>query len=124
MKLIHISAIILALAGLSMTPIFAAAPPPLTVAVQFAPNPPKRGPETITVRLKDSRSQPVNGATVTISTAMPAMSMTGPTVRAVPRGNGIYVTSMNLKFTTRWYFTVTAQAGGKRVKSVVQRDIR
>jgi len=114
---------VLAVSGTSMTPSFAAAPP-LMIAVQFAPNPPKRGPETITVRLQDAQSRPVNGAIVRISTAMPAMSMTGPTGRAVSRGNGTYVTAMNLTFTTRWYFTITAQFGGKIVKRVVQRDIK
>ncbi len=123
MKLTRIAAIILTLAGASATATFAA-PPPLIIAVQFAPSPPKRGSETITVRLRDARNQPVNGAMVHISTAMPAMSMIGPTARAIPKGNGMYVTSMNLKFMTRWYFTVTAQVGGKSVKMVVQRDIR
>jgi ABC-type Fe3+-hydroxamate transport system substrate-binding protein len=52
---------------------------PFSVATQFSPDPPKQGPETITITVKDAGGNPVKGATVKIVTKMPTMSISGPT---------------------------------------------
>jgi len=61
---------------------------------------------------------------VSIATSMPAMSMSGPTVRAISKGNGTYVAALNLNFATRWSFAAIAQAGGRTARRVVQQDVK
>jgi len=116
-------ALVAALA-LSMLPMFAGAASPLSATVSFSPNPPKQGTETIIVRLSDTSHRPVNGATVSISTAMPTMSMSGPTLQAAAKGNGRYEATTKLSFATRWVFTVTAKANGQTVRRTIQQDVK
>ncbi len=61
---------------------------------------------------------------MSIATSMPAMSMSGPTVRAISKGNGTYVAALNLNFATRWSFAAIAQAGGRTARRVVQQDVK
>jgi nitrogen fixation protein FixH len=124
MKLAFALAATLTLGSFQMLPAFAATPGTLSMAVQLSPSPAKQGTETLTVRLNDAQHRPVNGANVSIASSMPTMSMTGPTVRAASKGNGVYVATINLNFATRWAFTAVAQAGGKTVKRVLQVDVK
>jgi YtkA-like len=124
MKRAFIFVVALALTGLATPVALAATPGPPSMTVQFSPNPPKTGAETITVHLSDIHHRPVNGATVSIATSMPAMSMSGPTVRAISKGNGTYVAALKLNFATRWSFAAIAQAGGRTARRVVQQDVK
>ena len=83
------------------------------VTTRFLPDPPKKGAETITFSIKDTRGNPVKGATVSIATNMPAMSMVGPKLTANDNGDGTYAVQTNLNYATQWTFDVKIAAAGK-----------
>jgi len=85
---------------------------PLSVVLSFAPTPPVKGFDTLTVRVTDAGGNPVSGARVQITSKMPMMSMSGPTLIASDKGAGSYVVRGNLQYATTWVFNVTATAGG------------
>ena len=95
-----------------------------SVATQFAPDPPKQGPETITVTVKDASGNPVKGATVKISSTMPSMSMSGPNLTATDNGDGTYAAQTNLNYATQWVFNVAVSAGGKSGSVHVTEDVK
>ncbi len=97
---------------------------PFSVATQFSPEPPKQGPETITVTVKDASGTAIKGATVKIVTKMPTMSMTGPTLAATDNGDGTYAAQMNLNYATQWTFDVSVSAGGKSGIAHVTQDVK
>ena len=96
----------------------------LNVATTFAPDPPTQGPETITVTLTDASGAPVKGAAVRISSSMPAMSMTGPTVTGSDNGDGTYTAHMKLSYATSWKFAIAATVNGNKAASVVTKDVK
>jgi nitrogen fixation protein FixH len=95
-----------------------------SVATQFSPDPPKQGPQTITVTVKDASGNPVKGATVKIASTMPAMSMTGPTLTAIDNGDGTYASQTNLNYATQWVFDIAVSAGDKHETVHVTRDVK
>ncbi len=95
-----------------------------TISTQFSPDPPKQGPETITIRLEDAAGNPVKGASVSIVTSMPSMSMAGPTLTAGDNGDGTYSAQTNLNYATPWTFDVRAKAGTKTGHAVVEADVK
>jgi nitrogen fixation protein FixH len=95
-----------------------------SVATQFSPDPPKQGPETITVTVKDASGNPVKGAAVKIVTKMPTMSMTGPKLVATDNGDGTYAAQTNLNYATQWTFDVSISAGGKNAVAHVTQDVK
>jgi nitrogen fixation protein FixH len=95
-----------------------------SIATQFAPDPPKQGPETITVTVKDASGNAVKGATVTIATNMPAMSMAGPKLTATDNGDGTYSAQTNLNYATKWTFDVAVAASGKSGTVRVAHDVK
>ncbi len=95
-----------------------------SVATQFSTDPPKQGPQTITVTVKDASGNPVKGATVKIVTKMPTMSMTGPTLAATDNGDGTYAAQTNLNYATQWTFAVSVSAGGKSGVAHVTQDVK
>ena len=95
-----------------------------TVATQFSPAPPRQGPETITVSVKDAGGNPVKGATVKIATDMPSMTMSGPTLSASGNGDGTYFAQTNLNYATQWTFDVQIRAGAKTGHTVVKADVK
>jgi nitrogen fixation protein FixH len=97
---------------------------PFSVAAQFLPDPPKQGPETITVAVKDAAGNSVKGATVKIVTKMPAMSMDGPTLTATDNGDGTYAVQTNLNYATRWTFDIAISAGGKSGTLHLANDVK
>jgi len=97
---------------------------PFSIATQFSPDPPKQGPETITVTVKDASGNPVKGAAVKIVTKMPTMSMSGPTLTATDNGDGTYAAQTNLNYATQWTFDVAVSAGGKRGVAHVTQDVK
>lgn len=94
------------------------------VATQFSPSPPKEGPETITVSVKDANANPAEGAAVKIATKMPSMSMRGPTLTATDNGDGTYSAQTNLNYATQWTFDVAVSANGKNGTAHVTRDVK
>ncbi len=97
---------------------------PFSVTTQFSTDPPKQGPQTITVTVKDASGNPVKGATVKLVTKMPTMSMAGPTLAATDNGDGTYAAQTNLNYATQWTFDVTVAAGGKRGTAHVTQDVK
>jgi nitrogen fixation protein FixH len=95
-----------------------------TIATQFSPDPPKQGAETITITLKDAAGNAVKGATVTIGTNMPGMSMAGPSLTASDNGDGTYSAQTNLNYATQWNFDIRAKAGAKTGKLAVKADVK
>ncbi len=94
------------------------------MATQFAPDPPKQGPETITVTVKDASGNPVKGATVKIGSKMPSMSMTGPNLTATDNGDGTYAAQTNLNYATQWVFEIAVSAAGKNGTVHVTQDVK
>jgi len=97
---------------------------PLTVTPVFSPNPPKQGDEAIVVALKDAVGKPVTGASVTISTSMPSMSMAGPSAIAKDNGDGTYIAHIALQYPTTWTFHVSASTNGNTATTDVKQDVR
>lgn len=95
-----------------------------SVATQFASDPPKQGPQTITVTVKDASGTPVKGATVKIGSKMPSMSMAGPSLVATDNGDGTYAAQTNLNYATQWVFDVSVSAGGKSGTAHVTQDVK
>jgi YtkA-like protein len=86
----------------------------LKVSTVFTPNPPRQGPEAITVTVRDADGNAVRGATITITANMPDMSMKGPKLTAQDNGDGTYSARANLNYATTWMFDVKAtSADGK-----------
>jgi ABC-type Fe3+-hydroxamate transport system substrate-binding protein len=96
----------------------------LSIAAQFAPDPPKQGPETITVTVKDAAGTPIKGAAVKIATNMPAMSMAGPTLTPADGGDGTYAAQTNLNYATQWVFDISVAANGKNGTVRVTKDVK
>ena len=78
----------------------------LKVSTAFSPDPPRQGPEAITVTVKDADGNAIRGATVAITTNMPSMSMKGPKLSAQDNGDGTYSARTNLNYATSWTFDV------------------
>jgi len=95
-----------------------------SVATQFSPDPPKQGPETITVTVKDASGNPVKGAIVKIASTMPSMSMTGPTLTGTDNGDGTYASQTNLNYATQWVFNIAVSANGKHGTVHVTQDVK
>jgi hypothetical protein len=95
-----------------------------TISTQFSPDPPKQGAETITIGLKDANGDPVKGATVTVATNMPSMSMAGPTLTATDNGDGTYAAQTNLNYATPWTFDILAKAGAKSGRISVKAEVK
>lgn len=122
-RLLALVAIVLLAAGCTGKADKAQSGAPLNLSTTFSPDPPKQGSETITVTLTDANGAPVKGADVKISTTMPAMSMTGPTVTGSDNGDGTYTAHMMVNYATGWQFAVSAAANGTRATSTVSRDV-
>ncbi|MHB8147486.1 MAG: FixH family protein [Vulcanimicrobiaceae bacterium] len=97
---------------------------PLTVTPIFSPNPPRQGNEAVTVALKDADGKPVTGASVTVSTSMPNMSMPGPSAVAKDNGDGTYTAHIMLQYPTTWAFHISASANGDTTATDVKQNVR
>ena len=96
----------------------------LNVTARFDPAPPKQGPETIVVTVKDTNGKAVKGAIVKVGSEMPMMSMTGPAVTAHDNGDGTYSARTKLNFATQWRFDIMASAGGRKGSTRLTADVK
>ncbi len=96
----------------------------LRVTMAFAPDPPRKGSDILTVTLKDGTGAPVKGAIVKVDTTMPSMSMPGPSMTARNNGDGTYSARLALQYATRWQFAVSATASGKTATAHVTADVK
>ncbi len=96
----------------------------LSISTEFSPDPARQGDETLTITLKDASGTAVNGASVKISTTMPAMSMSGPRATAQDNGDGTYTAHLRLRYATMWQFDISATGNGKTGVSQVKQDVK
>ncbi|MDQ6826437.1 MAG: FixH family protein [Candidatus Eremiobacteraeota bacterium] len=96
----------------------------LRITTAFAPEPPRKGSDILTVTLKDGTGAPVKGAIVQVDTTMPSMSMPGPSVTAHNNGDGTYFARLALQYATSWQFTVSAKAAEKTGTARITADVK
>lgn len=108
------------------------APPPpgsgtgLSTAQQFSselitnPSPPRKGNNTIQVKVTSTDGEPLSGANVTVRFHMPGMAEMGMAemnsiAKLKDRGNGAYSGEIELGSGGTWQVTITAEQGGKLI---------
>lgn len=97
------------------------APPPawpdstLQVSLQLPPGPIRQlDPTPLTVRLRDERNRPIDGAQVIIDLSMPDMDMGKNQVVATPQDGGIYSGKGRFTMAGEWQAAVTVSRAGRR----------
>jgi RND family efflux transporter MFP subunit len=85
-----------------------------------SPSPPRKGNNTVRVKLTDQRGQPLAGAQVTVTffmAAMPAMGMAAmkSVVQTTDRGGGMYEGAVSLGSGGTWQATITAIQNGQTI---------
>jgi hypothetical protein len=114
-------------AGCNTTP-----PPPqstdtrgMEIILTTDPNPPRPGPVTLIVELKDAEGRPVNGADVSVSTGMPSMGHGGPGGQFVEQGGGKYSAQGTFGMGGVWRATITiVQPGQEPIKKEIDFTIQ
>jgi len=96
--------------------------PQANVELATDPAPPRRGINTIRVRLVDASGVPISGAEVSVTFFMPAMPAMGMAAMRTPvilnhKGNGLYEGSAQLDSGGTWQVTVAAKKNGQTVVS-------
>ena len=94
----------------------------VTVDLSTDPTSPRKGANTVRVKLTGADGNPVTGAQTTITFFMPAMPAMGmAAVRTVTtlaeKGNGLYEAPITLETGGTWQVTVTVQRNGQTVAS-------
>jgi RND family efflux transporter MFP subunit len=84
------------------------------------PSPPRKGANTVLVKLTATDGKPVMGAQVSVTFAIPAMPAMGMAAQhaaatLTDKGNGDYEGSVQLQSGGTWTTTVTVQRGGKAI---------
>ena len=90
------------------------------VELTTEPSPPRKGSNTIRVKLSDPSGKPIAGAQVTVTffmAAMPAMGMASmkTVIQASDKGGGMYEGKGDLGSGGTWQVTITAQQNGQMV---------
>jgi RND family efflux transporter MFP subunit len=107
-----------------LTPSTADSTSPVTTQMQIdlstQPSPPRKGANTLRVKLTGTDGKPVTGAQVSVTFAIPAMAAMGmPAQHAAAtltdKGNGNYEGSIQLPSGGTWTSTVTVQRAGKTI---------
>ena len=98
------------------------APAPAQAIVELTtdPSPPRKGSNTIRVKLSDPSGKPIAGAQVTVTffmAAMPAMGMAAmkTIIQASDKGGGTYEGKGDLGSGGTWQFTITVQQNGQMI---------
>ena len=84
------------------------------------PNPPRKGANTVRLRLTGPDGKPVNGVQATVSFFMPAMPAMGmaaqhASVSLTEKGNGNYESPLHLDSGGTWQVTITVQRAGTTI---------
>jgi hypothetical protein len=92
----------------------------LQIEFTTQPSPPRKGANTIQVKLSGLDGKPVTGVGATVAffmPAMPAMGMAAEHASATltERGNGNYEGSVQLDSGGTWQVTIAVQRGGKTI---------
>ena len=96
--------------------------PQVNVELTTDPSPPRKGDNTIRVKLAEAGGAPILGAEVSITFYMPAMPAMGMAAMRTPvsladKGNGIYEGSGQLDSGGTWQVTIIAKKNGQTVAS-------
>ena len=96
--------------------------PQANVELSTDPAPPRRGSNTIRVKLSEARGAPISGAEVSVTFYMPAMPAMGMAAMRTPvsltdKGNGIYGGAGQLESGGTWQVTIVAKKNGQTVAS-------
>ena len=96
--------------------------PPASVELSTDPAPPRKGSNTIRVKLADASGAPISGAETSVTFFMPAMPAMGMAAMRTPvtlsdKGNGLYEGSVQLDSGGTWQVTVVAKKNGQTVAS-------
>jgi RND family efflux transporter MFP subunit len=94
--------------------------PQADVELTTEPTPPRRGSNTIRVKLADPGGAPISGAEVSMTFFMPAMPAMGMAAMRTPvsladKGNGIYEGTGRLDSGGTWQVTIVAKKNGQTV---------
>jgi Cu(I)/Ag(I) efflux system membrane fusion protein/cobalt-zinc-cadmium efflux system membrane fusion protein len=100
----------------------AASGPQATLDFTTEPSPPRRGANTVRVRLADAGGAPITGAEVSVVFFMPGMPAMGMAEmrmesRLSETGNGNYQGSSSLESGGTWQVTITARRSGQVIAS-------
>lgn len=99
--------------------------PDLRVALQLSPPSPRQlDVTTFTVRLKNSRGQPISEARVLIDLSMPAMEMGRNQVTPVLHGQGVYIGTGRFTMAGEWQATITVSGHGRRTTQAFPLQVR
>jgi RND family efflux transporter MFP subunit len=96
--------------------------PQANVEFSTNPAPPRKGSNTIRVKLSEASGAPISGAEVSVTFFMPAMPAMGMAAMRTPvtlsdKGNGLYEGSGQLDSGGTWQVTVVAKKNGQTVAS-------
>ena len=96
--------------------------PQANVELTTEPSPPRKGSNTIRVKLADANGTPISGVEVSVTFFMPAMPAMGMAAMRTPvalsdKGNGLYEGSAQLDSGGTWQVTVVAKKNGQTVAS-------
>ena len=94
--------------------------PQVNVELTTDPTPPRRGGNTLRVKLTDAGGAPLSGAEVSVTFFMPAMPAMGMAAMRTPvsladKGNGIYEGNAQLDSGGTWQVTIVAKKNGQTV---------
>ena len=94
----------------------------MQIDLSTQPSSPRKGANTVRVKLTGSDGKPVTGAQVSVTFAIPAMPAMGMAAQhaattLADKGDGEYEGSVQLPSGGTWATTVTVQRGGKTVAS-------
>jgi RND family efflux transporter MFP subunit len=96
--------------------------PLANVELTTDPNPPRKGGNTIRVKLADASAAPISGAEVSVTFFMPAMPSMGMAAMRTPvslaeKERGIYEASTQLDSGGTWQVTIIAKKNGQTVST-------
>jgi len=96
--------------------------PQANVELSTDPAPPRKGSNTIRVKLSEAGGAQISGAEVSVTFFMPAMPAMGMAAMRIPvslsdKGNGLYEGSAQLDSGGTWQVTVVAKKNGQTVAS-------
>jgi Cu(I)/Ag(I) efflux system membrane fusion protein/cobalt-zinc-cadmium efflux system membrane fusion protein len=94
--------------------------PQASIELSTDPVPPRKGGNTIRVKLADASGAPISGAEVSVTFFMPAMPAMGMAAMRTPvtlsdKGNGLYEGSAKLDSGGTWQVTVVGKKNGQTV---------
>jgi Cu(I)/Ag(I) efflux system membrane fusion protein/cobalt-zinc-cadmium efflux system membrane fusion protein len=92
----------------------------IAIDLSIEPSPPRRGSNTVRVKLSEADGKPVEGAQVTTTFFMPAMPAMGMAAMRVVvtlgnKGSGVHEGPVQLESGGTWQVTVTAQRNGQTI---------